>query len=195
MELVLASSSRYRRELLERFGVPFASVSPNVDETPLPGEAPRDMVLRLSLAKAKAAAQRHPSAVVVGSDQAAVFKGRILGKPGSAERAVANLLRFAGKAVEFVTGVVVLNAADGRVASHVDSTTSRFREFTAAEAKNYVRLDQPLDCAGGIRFESRGALLLHGVDTSDPSAGIGLPLIELGAMLRDMGINPLAERV
>ena len=192
MELVLASSSVYRRELLERFGVPFACVSPDIDETPRPGEAPTDMVLRLSLAKAKAAAQRHPNAVVIGSDQAAVFEGHILGKPGSAERAVANLLRFAGKAVEFVTGVVVLNAADGRVASHVDSTKSRFRRFSATEAQNYARLDQPLDCAGGIRFEGRGALLLRGVDTEDPSAGIGLPLIELGAMLRDMGINPLA---
>lgn len=192
MELVLASSSVYRRELLERFGVPFASVSPDIDETPRPGEAPKDMVLRLSLAKAKAAAQRHPNAVVIGSDQAAVFEGQILGKPGSAERAVANLLRFAGKTVEFVTGVVVLNAADGRVASHVDSTKSRFRRFSATEAQSYARLDQPLDCAGGIRFEGRGALLLHGVDTEDPSAGIGLPLIELGAMLRDMGINPLA---
>ena len=192
MELVLASSSVYRRELLERFGVPFACVSPDIDETPRPGEAPKDMVLRLSLAKAKAAAQRHPNAVVIGSDQAAVFEGHILGKPGSAERAVANLLRFAGKTVEFVTGVVVLNAADGRVASHVDSTKSRFRRFTATEAQNYARLDEPLDCAGGIRFEGRGALLLRGVDTEDPSAGIGLPLIELGAMLRDMGINPLA---
>lgn len=192
MELVLASSSVYRRELLERFGVPFTSVSPDIDETPRPGEAPTDMVLRLSLAKAKAAAQRHPGAVVIGSDQAAVFKGHILGKPGSAERAVANLLRFAGKTVEFITGVVVLNTADGRVASHVDSTKSRFRRFTATEAQNYARLDQPLDCAGGIRFEGRGALLLRGVDTEDPSAGIGLPLIELGAMLRDMGINPLA---
>ena len=192
MELVLASSSVYRRELLERFGVPFACVSPDIDETPRPGEAPKDMVLRLSLAKAKAAAQRHPNAVVIGSDQAAVFEGQILGKPGSAERAVANLLRFAGKTVEFVTGVVVLNAADGRVASHVDSTKSRFRRFTATEAQNYARLDEPLDCAGGIRFEGRGALLLRGVDTEDPSAGIGLPLIELGVMLRDMGINPLA---
>ena len=192
MELVLASSSIYRRELLERFGVPFACVSPDVDETPRPGEAPKDMVLRLSLAKAKAAAQRHPGTVVIGSDQAAVFEGHILGKPGSAERAVANLLRFAGKTVEFVTGVVVLNAADGRVASHVDSTKSRFRRFTATEAQNYARLDEPLDCAGGIRFEGRGALLLRGVDTEDPSAGIGLPLIELGAMLREVGINPLA---
>ena len=192
MELVLASSSVYRRELLERFGVPFACVSPDIDETPRPGEAPKDMVLRLSLAKAQAAAQRHPGAVVIGSDQAAVFKGHILGKPGSAERAVANLLRFAGKTVEFVTGVVVLNVADGRATRHVDSTRSRFRRFTATEAQNYVRLDQPLDCAGGIRFEGCGALLLEGVDTEDPSAGIGLPLIELGAMLRDMGINPLA---
>ncbi len=191
MDLVLASSSRYRRALLERFGVPFTTDSPDIDETPLPSETPRQMVLRLALGKARAVASRHANAVIVGSDQAAVCAGRVLGKPGSAKVAVETLLGFGGTQVEFLTSLVVLNTANGRSLRHVDVTTSRFRHASRAEIERYVELDQPLDCAGGIRFEGRGALLLDGVDTEDPTAGIGLPLIKLGAMLREMGVSPL----
>lgn len=191
MELILASSSPYRRELLQRFGLPFTTDAPNIDESPLGDETPRQMVLRLALGKVRAVAARHRSAVVVGSDQAAVFAGRVLGKPGSAANAVEALLGFGGHAVEFLTSLVVLRVADGHCLSHVDTTTARFRHATRQEVERYVALDQPLDCAGGIRFEGCGTLLLDAVDTEDPTAGIGLPLIKLGAMLRQMGVNPL----
>lgn len=191
MELVLASSSPYRRELLQRFGLPFTVDAPDIDESPLADETPRQMVLRLALGKARAVAARHGSALVVGSDQAAAFAGRVLGKPGSAQKAAEALLGFGGHSVEFLTSVVVLRAADGHWLGHVDTTTARFRHATRQEVERYVAVDQPLDCAGSIRFEGCGTLLLDGVDTEDPTAGIGLPLIKLGAMLREMGINPL----
>ena len=190
--LVLASSSRYRRELLERFGLPFAVDSPAVDEAPAPQESAAALVRRLSEAKARAVAERWPQAVVIGSDQAASFEGRILGKPGTVAKAVAQLLEFAGKRVDFYTGVAVLHAPSGRIAMHLDRTTAHFRQLRVQEVERYVHGDQPLDCAGGIKFEGLGPLLLTAVDTRDPSASIGLPLIELGAMLRAEGINPLA---
>ena len=190
--LVLASSSRYRRELLERFGLPFVVDAPAVDETPAPQESAAALVRRLSEAKARAVAERWPQAVVIGSDQAASFEGRILGKPATVANAVAQLLEFAGKRVDFYTGVAVLHTASGRIATHLDRTTAHFRQMRGQEVERYVHCDQPLDCAGGIKFEGLGPLLLTAVDTRDPSAGIGLPLIELGAMLRAEGINPLA---
>ncbi len=190
--MVLASSSPYRRELLARFGLPFATDAPAIDETPRPAETARQLVLRLSAAKAQAVAERWPNAVIVGSDQAAVFDGRILGKPHTPERAVRQLLAFAGQRVDFLTGVAVLHSAGGPAATHTDITTARFRLFAEDEAQRYVERDRPLDCAGGIRFEGLGPLLLEGVDTADPSAAIGLPLIKLGELLRSAGLNPLA---
>ena len=192
MQLVLASGSRYRRELLERFGVPFAVAAPNIDETPLPDEAPRQLVARLALAKARAVADKWPAAMVIGSDQVAVFAGDILGKPASPADAECALLRFGGKAVEFLTSIAVLDAGTGRATTHIDVTIAHFRHASAAEVRAYVDRDRPLDCAGGIRFEQLGPLLLDRVESADPSAAIGLPLIRLGAMLRAVGINPLA---
>ena len=192
MQLVLASSSRYRRELLERLGVPFACVVPDVDETPQPNESGREMVLRLALAKARAVAADWPDAVVIGSDQTALFAGDILGKPATEADAEQALLRFGGGAVEFLTGVAVFETATGRATTHVDRTVARFRRASAAEVRAYVERDRPLDCAGGIRFEGLGPLLLERVETVDPTAAIGLPLIQLGAMLRAVGVNPLA---
>ena len=192
MQLVLASSSRYRRELLARFGIPFAVAAPDIDETPLPEEEPREMVVRLALAKARAVAVDWPAAVVVGSDQAAVFEGAILGKPPSLQAAERALLRFGGKAVEFLTSIAVLATETGHASTHVDVTVAHFRQAGAAEVRAYVERDRPLDCAGGIRFERLGPLLLRRVTGEDPSAAVGLPLIELGAMLRAAGINPLA---
>lgn len=192
--LVLASSSRYRQALLERLGMPFNVDSPNIDETPLPGESPRELVLRLSVAKARAVAGRWPDAIVIGSDQAATFGGRILGKPGTVDTAVRQLRAFSGRRVDFLTGVAVLNTATDRVRSIVDTTTARFRAANEAEIRRYVEHDRPLDCAGGIRFEGLGPLLLDGVDTADPSAAIGLPLIALGDLLRAEGVNPLVPR-
>lgn len=191
-ELVLASSSRYRRELLERLGMPFTVDSPEIDETPLDNEPVDVLVRRLSVAKARAVALRWPRAIVIGSDQAASFDGRTLGKPGTSQKAIAQLLEFSGNRVDFYTGVAVLHGPSDRVATHIDRTHAHFRRFREDEVERYVQRDQPLDCAGGIRFEGTGALLLKAVETRDPSAAIGLPLIELGAMLRAVGVDPLA---
>ena len=192
MQLVLASSSPYRRELLERLGLPFAVVAPDIDESPLPRENAAQLAARLSLAKASAVAEQRPQALIIGSDQAAAFEDRILGKPGSVEQAVQGLLAFSGQRVDFHTGVAVLHAPSRRAAVHVDLTSAYFRSVGAAEVRRYVERDQPLDCAGGIRFEGLGPLMLRRVVCEDPSAAIGLPLIKLGAMLRDEGLDPLA---
>lgn len=193
MQIVLASSSPYRRELLERLQLPFATDVPDIDESPLDNETPRQMVRRLALAKAHAVAPRWPQAVIIGSDQAASFAGRILGKPGTVDRAVAGLRDFGNGHVSFYTGVAVLDAKSGEAQTHIDTTTARFRTASAAEIRRYVERDLPLDCAGGIRFEGLGPTLLEAVETEDPSAAIGLPLIKLGAMLRAVGINPLVD--
>jgi len=190
--LVLASASPYRRDLLRRLGIPFEVDAADIDETPRAGEAARDLVLRLSSTKARRVAERWPDAVVVGSDQVATFDGQLVGKPGTVDAAVGQLLSFAGRRVDFMTGIAVLNVRDNRLATHVDVTSTRFRRFREPEVRRYVELDQPLDCAGGIRLEGHGPCLLDGVDTEDPSAAIGLPLIKLAALLRQEGIDPLA---
>lgn len=190
---MLASSSAYRRSLLERFGLPFAVDSPNIDESRLAGESARDLVVRLSIGKARAVAGRWPDAIVIGSDQVASFDGEILGKPGAAPAAVRALVAVAGHSVEFVTGVAVLNTAIGRVRTAVDTTTARFRRASETEIRRYVDQDKPFDCAGGIRFEGLGPLLLCAVATTDPSAAIGLPLMALGELLRSEGVNPLTN--
>ena len=192
MQIVLASSSRYRRELLERFGLPFVVDPPAIDESPLADEAPAKLALRLAVAKARTVARRHPAAIVVGSDQVANCDGRVLGKPGDVERAVRQLVGFSGRHVEFLTGLAVVRDGEERPRTHLDVTTARFRRFGEREAARYVRHDRPLDCAGGIRFEGLGPLLLAGVDTEDPSAALGLPLIALGELLRRAGVDPLA---
>lgn len=192
MQIVLASSSRYRRELLERFGLPFVVDPPAIDESPLADEAPAKLALRLAVAKARTVARRHPAAIVVGSDQVANCDGRVLGKPGDVEHAVRQLVGFSGRHVEFLTGLAVVRDGEERPRTHLDVTTARFRRFGEREAARYVRHDRPLDCAGGIRFEGLGPLLLAGVDTEDPSAALGLPLIALGELLRRAGVDPLA---
>ena len=192
MQLVLASSSRYRRELLQRFGLAFEVDAPGIDESPLPGERAEQLVRRLALAKAQTVAKRWPAAAIVGSDQAAAHGERILGKPVSAERAVQDLKSLAGGEVTFFTGLAVVSAASGEAETHVDVTTARFRAASEREIRRYVALDRPLDCAGGIRFEGVGPALLTSVETEDPSAAIGLPLIKLAELLRRQGIDPLA---
>ena len=191
--LVLASSSRYRRELLARLGIEFHSASPDVDETPLPGEAPAALVLRLAAAKASKVAEGEAHAVVIGSDQVAVHEGKVLGKPGTVANAEAQLARLSGQRVDFLTGVALLNTDTGRLQTHTDRTTTTFRRLSRDEIRRYVELDHPLDCAGAIKSESRGVMLFEQVQTEDPSAAIGLPLIRLAALLRNEGINPLAD--
>lgn len=191
--VVLASQSASRRELLRRFLPAFETLVPDVDETRLPGEAPRTLALRLARQKAAAGASRHPGAVVIASDQVASIDEETLGKPGSASRAVDQLLRCAGHLVAFHTAVCVLRPATRQPPLlHVDSTLARFRSFSRVEAEAYVAADRPLDCAGSFRAEGRGVLLLDSLASDDPTAIQGLPLIWLAAALRACGVPLLS---
>lgn len=184
--LVLASSSRYRRELLERLRIPFTVDRPDVDETAPAGETPDATARRLSLVKAQAVAARHPDAVVIGSDQVAECEGRAIGKPGHHDAAVEQLRSMRGKDVRFHSGLCVLAPGhDPQVDAVV--TTVRFRDLDDAEIETYLRLDQPYDCAGSAKSESLGIALLERIESDDPTALVGLPLIRLAAMLRAIG--------
>ena len=189
--LILASTSRYRRELLERLRLPFAVESPEVDETPQPGEPPAAMAQRLALAKACAVAARHPSAVVIGSDQVADLDGNPIGKPGTHERAVQQLRAMRGRQVIFQTAVAVVCRATGFVGTALAPVTVRFRALTDTEIEHYLRTEQPYDCAGSAKSETLGIALLDAIESDDPTALVGLPLIRTCALLRQAGIDPL----
>ena len=189
--LILASTSRYRRELLERLRLPFSIAAPEVDESPLPSEAPRAMASRLALAKARAVAARHPDAVVIGSDQAAELDAAPIGKPGTHARAVAQLRARSGRTVLFHTAVAVLRPSIGYIAEAVVAATVRVRRLDEAEIEHYLRTEEPYDCAGSAKAETLGIALLEAIDSDDPTALIGLPLIRLCAMLRAAGLDPL----
>jgi len=186
--LVLASTSRYRRELLERLSVPFECAAPHVDEAALQDEPPQALAARLARLKAEAVAAAHPGAVVIGSDQVAVRGSEALGKPGSVERCVQQLLQSSGREVEFLTAVFVLDAAAGRSEAFVDRTVVRFRSLARAEIERYVAADSPLDCAGGFKAESLGISLFDSIESADPTGLTGLPLIWLCGALRRAGI-------
>lgn len=186
--LVLGSSSRYRRELLERLRIPFTTASPDVDETPSPAEAPRAMALRLALLKAQAVAALHPQAIVIGSDQVADLSGEPLGKPGNHERAVAQLRRMRGQTVVFQTAVAVVCAASGFEAVEIAEVHARFRALHDDEIERYLRAEEPYDCAGSAKSEGLGITLLDAIDSDDPTALIGLPLIRTCRMLRAAGL-------
>lgn len=192
MQLVLASSSRYRRGLLEQLQLPFDCASPDIDETPLPGESVAALVARLALAKARALAGTFPSALIIGSDQACELEGRILGKPGSAENARAQLLACSGRRVTFHTGLVLYDAARGAAQQAVDTYTVHFRQLHADEIARYVELEQPFDCAGSFKVEGLGITLFSALEGRDFNSLIGLPLLSLCEMLRTAGLNPLA---
>jgi len=189
--LILGSTSRYRRELLQRLRVPFDVVSPEVDETPLADEAPNDLATRLSLAKAKAVAALHPNAVVIGSDQVADLHGEPLGKPGSHERAVAQLLRMRGQTVVFQTAVSVVCVDTQFEQTELAQIKVRFRDLSDAEIETYLRAEEPYDCAGSAKSEGLGIALLEAIDNDDPTALIGLPLIRTARLLRAAGIELL----
>ena len=189
--LVLGSTSRYRQELLSRLRVPFKTVSPGVDETPLPGEVPQALALRLALAKAREVAQRFPEAVVIGSDQVADLDGLALGKPGTHERAVAQLRRMRGHAVVFQTAVAVVCLASGFEQVDLAPVRVVFRRLTDAEIERYLLAEQPYDCAGSAKSEGLGIALLERIDNDDPSALVGLPLIRTCQMLRAAGVQIL----
>jgi septum formation protein len=192
--LILASTSRYRRELLERLRLPFDVESPHVDETPRPGERPANLALRLALAKAQAVAHRHPAAIVIGSDQVADLDGTPIGKPGSHERAVEQLQAMSGKTVVFQTAVAVVCAQRQFADSLLAPVTVRFRRLDEASIENYLRTEQPYDCAGSAKSETLGIALLEGIESDDPTALVGLPLIRTCALLRAAGIDPLHPR-
>lgn len=189
--LVLASSSPYRRALLERLGLPFEAVSPDVDETPEAGEAPARMVLRLANAKAEAVADRFPDALVIGSDQCLELDGRIVGKPRDHEDAVGQLLEQSGRVVCLHTAVVLLDARSGRRFEDVVPFSVKFRTIDRAMAERYLRREPAYDCTGSLRSEGLGIALLERLEGEDPSALIGLPLIRLVRMLEDAGLPAL----
>lgn len=186
--LILASTSPYRRELLARLGLPFETQAPAVDETPLPGEAPRELALRLARAKARDVARHHPQALVIGSDQVADLHGQPLGKPGSHERARAQLSRMSGQTVLFHTAVSLACAACGLLQTELATVRVRFRELDAASIERYLRAEQPYDCAGSAKSEGLGITLLAAIESDDPTALIGLPLIRTAALLRAAGL-------
>lgn len=186
--VVLGSTSRYRRELLSRLNLPFEVASPNVDETPAPGEAPRDLALRLALAKARAVAKLHPEAVVIGSDQVADLSGQPLGKPGTHERAVQQLRQMRGQTVIFQTAVATVCQASGFEQVDIAPVEVRFRDLSDEEIERYLRAEQPYDCAGSAKSEGLGIALLDAIHSDDPTALIGLPLIRTCRMLRAAGV-------
>lgn len=186
--LILGSTSRYRRELLERLHLPFEVQAPEVDETPLAGEPPEALARRLALAKARAVAARHPEAVVIGSDQVADLAGEPLGKPGSHGRAVEQLRRMRGRTVIFQTALSVVCQASGFEMSDLAAVQVRFRALTDAEIETYLRLEEPYDCAGSAKSEGLGIALLESIDNDDPTALVGLPLIRTVRLLRAAGL-------
>jgi len=183
--LLLASTSRYRRELLARLGVPLETARPEVDETPAPGEAPRAVAVRLARAKADAVARTHPGRWVIGSDQVAELNGGPLGKPGTVEGAHAQLAAMSGQVVQFHTAISLVR--DGEVLEACDLTRVHFRALDPTEIVRYVAAEQPLDCAGSFKCEGLGITLFEAIENYDPTALIGLPLIALSRLLRQAG--------
>ena len=188
MKLVLASTSAYRRELLQRFGLPFEVARPDVDESPLPDETPQATAERLAVEKARAVAGQFDDALIIGSDQVAHMGDTRFGKPGTVERAIAQLQSMSGRTVVFHTALAVLNTRSGRVQLDAVPTEVRFRRLTDDEIVRYVNKERPLDCAGSAKSEGLGITLLDALAGDDPNALIGLPLIALARMLRNEGI-------
>lgn len=193
-QLILGSTSRYRRELLERLNIAFEVAAPDVDETPLPQEAPRVLAERLALAKAKAVAAQFPQAVVIGSDQVADLNGQSLGKPGTHDKATSQLRLMRGQTVVFQTAVSVVCLETGFEQSSLAAVRVKFRDLTDSEIENYLRIEQPYDCAGSAKSEGLGIALLDSIDSDDSTALIGLPLIRTCQMLRSAGIDLLSKK-
>ena len=184
-QLVLASSSIYRRQLLERLGLPFTIASPDVDESPLEHELPKAMTIRLAQLKASSIAKRFPEAWIIGSDQCADLHGQIIGKPGNHERALAQLKEMQGKTVVFHTSLCLLQG-ENQITLSIP-TRVRFRNLPDESLENYLRIEKPYDCAGSAKSEGMGIILLEQIESDDPTALIGLPLIALSGLLREKG--------
>lgn len=191
LPLVLASTSPFRKELLGRFGIPFETLAPHTDETPLPGEPPQGLVARLAEAKARAVSDRYPEALIIGSDQVAVLEGNILGKPGSHEAAVTQLQLASGKCVTFYTGLCLWNSRSGHAQVEVIPYQVCFRTLSEGEIDRYLHREQPYNCAGSFKSEGLGIALFERMEGSDPTSLIGLPLIRLGSMLAREGVSIL----
>lgn len=191
MSLVLASGSRFRRELLERLGLPFITALPDIDETPGAGEPPAETALRLAEAKARHVAARFPSALVIGSDQVANFEGRVIGKPVDRDDAIAQLKSMRGRTIVFHTALTLLNSVSRRTQRALVDVSSTFRPLDDREIEAYIDRDQPYDCAGSVKAESLGIALFSRIGSDDPTALIGLPLIRLTDMLIAEGVHPL----
>ena len=188
MKLVLASTSAYRRELLQRFNLPFEVARPDIDESPLPGEHPRSTAERLAIEKARAVAGNFADALIIGSDQVAAMGDIRFGKPGTVERAVAQLKQMSGQTVIFHTALALLNTTTGEAQIDVVPTEVRFRALSDDEIVRYVEKERPLDCAGSAKSEGLGITLLDALSGDDPNALVGLPLIALARMLRREGV-------
>lgn len=189
MKLVLASTSPFRREILAKLQLPFDAAAPEVDESPLPGETPAQLVERLAIAKAQAVATQHESALVIGSDQVAVIDDTILGKPGSRERAVAQLKQASGHSVRFLTGLCLYNSDSGNYQSEVVPFDVVFRQLSESQIENYLEREQPYNCAGSFKSEGLGIALFERLVGDDPNTLIGLPLIRLVRMLENEGMK------
>lgn len=189
--LVLASTSPYRRQLLERFGLPFQSAAPNIDERRRPGESAQVMVLRLAEAKARAIAAMYPNALVIGSDQVACIEEDVLGKPGERANAIAQLERASGRTVVFQTGLCLLDTASGHAQTLVEPYRVHFRRLNRRQIEGYLDREQPFDCAGSFKSEGLGIALFERLEGDDPNTLIGLPLIRLISLLESKGIHLL----
>lgn len=190
-QLILASTSLWRRALLEKLAIPFECAAPEVDETPLPGEAPRHLVLRLAQKKAQSLVHRYPSHLIIGSDQICVLDGEITGKPLTEENARQQLLKARGNIVTFYTGLALYNSATGHLQTEVEPFDVHFRHLSETEIEDYVRKERPLHCAGSFKSEGLGIALFERLEGRDPNTLIGLPLIALCQMLRRENVNPL----
>ena len=191
MQLILGSSSPYRKALLEKLGIPFECSSPDIDESHRAGEPPIALVERLAIEKARETAKAYPKALIIGSDQVAVLDGNIIGKPRSHEQAVAQLQKASGKEVHLYTGLCLYNADTGSMQHSVESYSVVFRDLSDNHIQSYLEKDQPYNCAGSLKSETLGIAMLSKLEGEDPNTLIGLPLIRLVDMLLSEGIDPV----
>ncbi len=194
MQLILASSSEFRKTVLSKIRLPFIQVSPNINETPRKNESPKKLVRRLAVEKAQAVADSHADSLIIASDQLAVCNGVIFGKPENHQVAVEQLKFLRGNMVSFYTSLVLMNSDNKRFQIHLDTTNVKFRKLTLSQIENYLAVDKPYGCAGSFKSEAFGATLFKKVKTNDPDALIGLPLLKLVSMLVKEGMDPLLTK-
>ncbi|GKT11186.1 MAG: septum formation protein [Thiomicrorhabdus sp.] len=185
--IILGSTSIFRKELLEKLNLPFEQIAPNIDESPLNNETPKELVVRLSKAKAQVIAGQSPNSIIIGSDQTALFNGQPIGKPHSFDNAAAQLKQFSNQTITFYTGLTVINTATQQTFEALDITKVHFRALSQSVIENYIEIEQPLKCAGSFKSEGLGITLFKEIESKDPNALIGLPLIELTNIFYEMG--------